>query len=174
MGVKNGPKIGLKMGPKMGPPGAPRGGRPGGARGGPGGGFFGNHLLIIYRHLSRMGELLNTLRNATPGAPRGPPRPGGVPGGPPEPPRRGGFPGFPGVRPQPEIPPSGGVPGGASLTSPSSSAGPLAGGSQTLHSSLHCYALRCIAMRCIELRCIELHDDALPLSLTLSRRHHHH
>ena len=80
--AKKGSKKGVfwgVLGPPWDPPGGSRG--PGGARGGdfPGGAFFGVRVKIAHQHLSRLGELLNTLRNVHP---RDPPR-GGPPGGPP-------------------------------------------------------------------------------------------
>ena len=89
----------LYGGPGGGPGGGPRGGPRGGSRGGPGGPGTPDsrggvppggpprwtQVDLAHQHLSRLGELLNTLENVHPrGAPPGPPSggvPGGVPGG---------------------------------------------------------------------------------------------
>ena len=109
------PRGGLRGGPggvpRGGPQGTPRrppsGGVPGGPRGGPGGAIFPGfpknansgfrprekaQVKLRPHHLSRLGELLNTLENVHP---RGPPRLGGSPGPPGGPPWIGGSPGGP-------------------------------------------------------------------------------
>ena len=98
----------VRTGGSMGGPGTPPGGVPrgGGSRGDPPGGPGGSRggprrralsrwdrVDLKHQHLSRLGELLNTLENVHP---RDPP-PGGPPGGPPrgvrDPPPGGPFPG---------------------------------------------------------------------------------
>ena len=97
-GVPGGP-LGTPPGdpPGGGVPGGPRGG-PRGAPGGPGGQKSGvpretARVELIHQHLSRLGELLNTLENVhppRPGGSRGAP-PGGPPGGVRGPPPGGPF-----------------------------------------------------------------------------------
>ena len=92
-GVPGG-SLGGPWGPPWGPPpeGGSRGGPGGGPRGapgGPGGQKSGvpretARVELIHQHLSRLGELLNTLENVHP------PRPGGPGGAPPGGPPRGG------------------------------------------------------------------------------------
>ena len=82
-GVPRGGPRGVSGGPRGAPAGPPR------ARGpDPGNG----RVELRHQHLSRLGELLNTLENVHP---RGPPRLGGSPGPPGGPPWIGGSPGGP-------------------------------------------------------------------------------
>ena len=103
-GVSGGSQGGSWGAPPRGARPAGPGGRPGGSRGG-----VRNPLLrrsaqvkLAHQHLSRLGELLNTLENVHPRGPPGPPGrtppPGGVPGGVPGGPwitPRGPYPGDP-------------------------------------------------------------------------------
>ena len=108
-GCPRGSRRGVPEGGPGGGPGGPRGG-PGGTPGAPGGPRPGDvrrraQVKLAHQHLSRLGELLNTLKNVHPGGPGGPP---GGPGG-------------------SRDPPSGGVPGDPRLGPPSGSDGTILG-----------------------------------------------